>query len=87
MRLCRTINNILLAIYLLALALFLVAVFELFGVEGDAMASVFLLMMGQPWIRFADAAPEATWPWLVALAPLANIVILRLLCRLLPRSG
>lgn len=82
MRLCRALTNVLLVIYLISLALFLVAVLELFGVEGDAMSSVFLLMLGQPWIRFADYAPEALWPWLLALLPLVNIALLRLLCTL-----
>lgn len=86
-RYCRAATYVLLALYAVALAIFLVSAFKLFGVEGDVMSSVFLLLMGQPWIGFADLAREPLWPWMLALLPLVNIALLGLLCSLFAGRG
>ncbi|MCT8329367.1 hypothetical protein [Albidovulum sediminis] len=68
-------------LYLLALVIFLVGTFGLFGQTRDPLSGVFLVPLGWPWNRFVDLAPQSTWPWLAALAPLVNIGLLALLCR------
>ena len=78
---CKWIVRIAGLLYLVALALFLIGTFELFSQERDALAGVFLLPLGLPWVWFVDLAPEPAWPWLAVLAPLVNIGILAALCR------
>lgn len=68
-------------LYGLALILFLVGTFGLFGAARDPLAGVFLVPLGLPWIRLVDAFPEPLWPWLGAAAPLLNIALLYALRR------
>lgn len=78
---CVWVMRAFIALYLLALALFLVGTFGLFGQTRDPLSGVFLMPLGLPWNRFVDFAPQSAWPWLAALAPLLNIGILAALCR------
>lgn len=87
MRLCRTFVWIFGLLWLLAIGIFLIGQFGLFGQERDPLAGVFLAPLGFPWNRFIDAAPESSWPWLAAGLPLVNLLLLGGLCRLLRRSG
>jgi hypothetical protein len=73
-------------LYLLALLLFAVGHFGLFGSEQGPLAGVFIVPLGLPWIRFVDAFPEPLWPWLAAGSPLLNIMLLYGLYRY-SRSG
>jgi hypothetical protein len=74
-------------LYLLALAVFVVGTFGLFGQETDPLAGVFLIPLGLPWNRMIDVFPEPLWPWLAAAAPAVNLGVLWLLCRVGSRSG
>ncbi|SDI45897.1 hypothetical protein [Alloyangia pacifica] len=67
--------------YMAALGLFVLGQFGLFGTPRDPLAGVFLVPLGLPWNRMIDAFPEAAWPWLAALAPLLNILLVALLRR------
>ena len=60
---------------------FLIGGFGLAGGARDPLAGVFLVPLGLPWNLLVDAAPEAAWPWLGALAPAANLALLALVCR------
>lgn len=81
-RACRLVVGVILVLYILALGLFLVGQFGLFGSERDPLAGVFLVPLGLPWNRFIDGLPEAAWPWLVAFAPILNLVVIGALCRI-----
>lgn len=67
--------------YLAALGIFLLGQLGLFGTPKDPLAGVFLVPLGLPWNRMIDAFPEAAWPWLAALAPLLNVLLVALLRR------
>ena len=84
-RLCRAVTVGFGVLYVCALGLFAIGTFGLFGAERDPLAAVFLLPLGLPWIRFIDHTPEALRPWLAAAAPLLNLLILWMVCRLLHR--
>lgn len=72
-------------LYLAALAMLLIGTFGLFGQEQDPLAGVFLMPLGLPWVLWLDGFPEAALPWLAVMAPLLNLAILTVLCRL--RAG
>ncbi|MCC1494525.1 hypothetical protein [Cognatishimia sp. F0-27] len=82
MRACKIIVGLFGLLWVLAIALFLIGQFGLFGQDADPLAGVFLVPLGLPWNRFIDIAPEALWPWLAALAPLINLALLSMICRL-----
>jgi hypothetical protein len=81
-RACRLLVGVVVVLYALALGLFLIGQFGLFGAERDPLAGVFLVLLGLPWNRFIDGLPEATWPWLVALSPILNLIVIGALCRI-----
>jgi hypothetical protein len=68
-------------LYALALGLFIVGTFGLFGSPSGPLAGIFLMPLGLPWNRMLDVFPEALWPTLATLAPALNLVILVLICR------
>lgn len=70
-----------LALYLIAATMYLVGTFGLLGAERDPLSGVFLIPLGLPWNLWIDAFAEPAWPWLAALAPLANLAILSLVMR------
>lgn len=82
---CRILALLFVAAYGVALALMLIGTFGLFGQETGPLAAVFLVVLGLPWNRLADLAPERWWPWLAAVAPLANLAVLAALCRVAQR--
>ena len=67
------------ALYAVALVLFLIGTFGLFGSDQGPLAGVFLVPLGLPWIRFVDLFPEPLWPWLGAASPLVNMLLLYVL--------
>ncbi len=71
--------------WVVALALFFIGTFGLFGQEATPLAAVFLIPLGLPWtILFGDLA-DWVGPPLVILAPLLNIAILVGLAELVGR--
>lgn len=84
-RVCRTIILILAGAYVLALAGFAIGTFGLFGQEPDPLSGILLIPLGLPWNLWIDRFPEASWPWLAALAPALNILLLAGVCQILPR--
>lgn len=81
MRICRIILGLIAAAWAVSLVLLLVGTFGLFGQEPDPLAGVFAVILGQPWVRLVDLAPEAAWPWLAALTPGINLALAHVLCR------
>ena len=86
-RLCKGTVVFLALAYVLALALYAIGAFGLFGQEPDPLAAVFLIPLGLPWNRFLDTFPDTAQAWLAAAAPVINLVILHLLCRLSGRRS
>jgi hypothetical protein len=84
-RLCRFAIALFAALYVAALALFLVGTFGLLGQARDPLSAVFLLPLGWPWTRLVDLFPEPLWPWLATATPLLNLALIAALCRLLAR--
>jgi hypothetical protein len=74
-----------LVLAVLALAVFLLGNFGMFGTEKDPLAGVFLIILGQPWVRWVDQLPQGLWPWASAVAPFLNAAILFLLASRLPK--
>ena len=87
MSICRIILAIFALLCLLALALFLIGTFGLFGQEKDPLSAVFLLPLGLPWNLLLDPLPDAVRPWAAALAPLLNLILLWLICNGIARRG
>lgn len=85
--LCRWIIRIFGALYLVALVLLLIGTFGLLGQERDPLAGVFLMPLGLPWVLWLDGLPNSMLPVLAALAPVANLTILTVVCRYLRTSG
>ncbi len=84
---CRLVTTIFAALYVLALVLLTVGTFGLFGQPRDPLSGVFLIPLGLPWNRMIDGFPEAVWPWLASAAPLVNIAILIIACRVFKRAS
>ncbi len=78
---CRWSVRIFGALYLVALALFLIGTFGFFGQARDPLSGVFLMPLGLPWVLWIGGFPEPWLPWLAIMAPLFNIGILTLFCR------
>lgn len=85
MRIFRWLFWIFAALYAVALIVFFGVLFGVF--RGDALAGVFLIPLGLPWIVFAENLPKVwilgfslTW-WTGVLAPAINLLILYLLAR------
>jgi len=79
-RACRAVVVVLAGLYILALALFAIGTFGLFGNKLSPLAGVYLLPLGLPWNMMLDPFPESAWPWLAASAPLVNLVLRLFVC-------
>jgi hypothetical protein len=79
-RACRYILIGFAILYALAVGLFIIGTFGLFGSPSGPLAGVFLIPLGLPWNRMLDVFPEPLWPMLAALAPAVNFIILMLIC-------
>lgn len=51
----------------------------------DPLSGVFLVLIGQPWVRFVDVLPVDLWIPGLLLAPLVNLGIMKLACDFLLR--
>ena len=85
-RACRWVVTVVATAYVIALVLFLIGTFGLFGEEKDPLSGVFLLPLGLPWNQFLDGFSGTARAVAAAAAPLVNILILSGLCRLLGRG-
>ena len=81
MKACQWVIGIFGVLYLVALALLLIGTFGLFGQERDPLSGIFLIPLGMPWVLLLEGFSESLKPWLAALSPLLNIVILATACR------
>lgn len=84
-RFCKSVVAVFGLLYLAALALFVIGRFGLFGSPSGPLAGVFLVPLGMPWVPMIDVLPEPLWPWAAAGAPLVNLAILTVLCRVFSR--
>ena len=84
---CKWLVRIFTLLYLIALALFLIGTFGLFGQERDPLSGVFLMPLGLPWNMLTGGLPEPALPWAAGLAPLLNILILSIVCRAVARAS
>ena len=80
-RACRLIVIGFAILYLLAIGLFIVGTFGLFGSPSGPLAGIYLVPLGLPWNQMLFVFPEPLWPMLAVLAPALNLVILVLICR------
>jgi hypothetical protein len=65
--------------YLIALAIFAVGTFGLFGAARDPLSGVFLLPLGLPWSRLLDGVAQSGGPWVAILSPIINLAIMAVL--------
>ena len=80
-RFCRWLLAIFAVLYLLALTLLAIGSFGLFGSGRDPLSGVFLVLLGMPWTLLLGGLPEPLLPWVAALAPAINLLLLGVLCR------
>ena len=64
------------ALYLIALALFVIGTYGLFGSPSGPLAGVFLVPLGMPWNFFVDLLPEGLWPVAAAFTPVLNLCVI-----------
>lgn len=84
MKVCRILTLLFAALWLFALAILAIGTFGWFGQEKDPLSGIFLIPLGLPWNRFADALGLAV-PIVGILAPGLNLLILFLVCRFIAR--
>lgn len=65
------------ALYAIALALFIIGTFGLFGQVPDPLSGIFLLPLGVPWYMLGNGLSDPARPWIAVLAPLINLAIVR----------
>lgn len=80
-RVCRGVVAVFAVLYLVSLALLVVGWFGLFGSERDPLSGVFLVLLGMPWTPLLGGLPEPLLPWMAALAPAINLMLIGALCR------
>jgi hypothetical protein len=81
--LCRAAVWIFAVLYLVALALYAIGTFGLFGSDSGPLAGVYLVPLGFPWHFLVQLAPEPAWPFIAAALPMINLLILSFVCRAL----
>ncbi len=64
-------------LYILALIVFVVGTYGLFGFEKDPLSGVYLVILGWPWPGLTQDLPDQLLPVAGIAAPLINIVILQ----------
>ncbi len=81
-RLCSAVVFLFAGLYLVALLLYLIGIFGLFGSAQGPLVGVFLIPLGLPWTLLIDRLfPEPLWPWMATLAPAVNLAVLWAFCR------
>lgn len=85
-RLCRIITSVFAVLYLLALALWAIGTFGLFGQEADPLSAVFLVLLGWPWTLVLEQVLGVAGVWTAVVAPLFNLLLIIGLCRRLNRN-
>jgi hypothetical protein len=80
---CRILLCVFAGLYALALALFGIGTFGLFGSKSGPLAGVYLVPLGLPWNRMLHGFPDAALPWLAATSPLVNLCIVYAVCQLI----
>jgi len=68
-------------LYGLALLLFAIGTWGLFGQARDPLAGVYLMPLGAPWVWLLDAFSDRALPWMAAMCPAINLALLVLLGR------
>ena len=81
-RFCRFFLFAFALLYVAALCLLAIGTFGLFGNPRDPLAGVFLMPLGLPWNLLIDNFSSSPHPWLAAGAPLLNLLIIGLICRM-----
>jgi len=81
MNFCRIIPLVFALFYLVAIAILAIGTFGLFGQERDPLSAIYLIPLGLPWVHFIDVSPEWFLPWFGVFAPLLNLLLLTLLCK------
>lgn len=69
------------------MALLLIGTFGLFGQERGPLAGAFLMPLDFPWVLWLDGMPNRFLPWFAAPAPLLNLLLLMMLCRIFARRN
>jgi hypothetical protein len=80
---CRLVIWLFAGIYVLAIAVFLIGSLGWFGAKAGPLSGLYLVLLGQPWVRFVDSLPEPVLTVAVVLTPAINLAILYVICRLL----
>lgn len=78
---CRILLVTFAAAYLFALAILIIGTYGLFGEASSLLSAVYLLLLGWPWTLMVEVFPEPLWPWLAAVAPAMNLLVLFGICR------
>lgn len=78
---CRIFTVVFALLYGLALLLWVLGTFGLFGVERDPLSGAYLLPLGLPWVLAVDLFPEPARPWLALACPAITLILLVWLCR------
>jgi len=81
-RIFRLLFWLIAGLYVIALLLFAVGTFGWFGQERDPLAPVFLVPLGLPWNRWLGGATDGLGPFLAAISPMVNLLIIRFIARL-----
>lgn len=86
---CRAVFWVYVLAGTLALLLIPASNFRLFGLEPDALAGVFAILLAQPWVTLAfELVNEASDPWnlvIVGVCLVLNAALLHLACRFFRR--
>lgn len=84
---CRGLLTVLTVAYVVVLVGYATDSFGWLDAETAPLSAVVLMILGLPWILFplGHLIDQAYWPVVGAVAPLFNLVILRLICRRLAR--
>ena len=73
-------------LWAIAVILLVVGTYGLLGQEKDPLSAVFLIPIGLPWVFWIDGLSEPLRPIAAIFAPLINIAVLWLICRVLWKS-
>ncbi|MCF6272193.1 MAG: hypothetical protein L3J37_03240 [Rhodobacteraceae bacterium] len=74
-------------LYVAALGIWIISEYGLFGQDSTAFSGIFLVFFGMPWSMMSNIGPESIWPYLTALTPLINILLLVGICKWIRKKG